>query len=208
MELELFSEADSLQERLAAAVQARALLSLVKDAQKRTDRALRESVDDVSRVTGTKFTARDAGWSAVVTDPQPRPVVADREAFGRWGNYETVSRVEVRDHAAATAFVRWCENRNSLSLSLDGLAETALGALRIVTDYVLPEDPFTPLIDAGRIKVTTDHVVDLETGEPVPGTTVQTARSELRVTGTKDAKAAARRQLADRLGIPAEIGGQ
>lgn len=204
--LELFhGTGDTLADRMRAAVEAEGLLSLVNDAKRQVRQALADAVDDTSKQTGTSFTARHEGWAAQFTDPQPRPQVSDREAFGRWAAGEAtlvdaveVERVEVTDQTRALEALR----EALAGEPLDGVATKLLDSLKVTGEYVLPEDPFAPLVKAGRVKVTPTAVVDLETGEPVPGTTVTCKDPELRL-APKDrtVREAAKRDVADKLGV-------
>jgi hypothetical protein len=208
-DLELFNAGNTLDERMRAVAQGTVLVDVIKALLGEARTALEDSVRQVSEQTGTAFTARKSGVTALVTDPQPKPRVTDPQAFGEWCwhnapaaylKVERRERVEVVDHAGAAAAI------DALVGDTDAVDATTvldlIGALAIRTEYVLPSDPFTPLIDKGRVVVTPDGVVDVETGEEVPGTTVTVARATLQVRLDKAAKAAAKRQVRDALGLP------
>jgi hypothetical protein len=211
--LELFhGKGESLSDLLAAAAQARVLSDLVKDAQKRVDAALRESVDDVSAQTGTAFTARGdgelAGWSAQITAPQPKPVVTDREAFAGWWQEQgwpcqETKRVEVIDHSWAAKLIYQLESVEPR----DGTdVDRLLSCVSVTTEVILPEGAADKA--AAECEPTDDGgYVHRDTGEVVPGLEWRQQSPQLRVVGSKDAKARARRALVDVLGIPAELAG-
>ena len=210
---------ESLSDRLAAAAQARVLVDLVKDAQKHADTALRDSVDALSEQTGTAFTARGdgplAGWSAQITAPQPKPTVTDREAFAAWWSEqgwpcEMSPRVEVIDHERAWAALTWRErhaNDDPIPVDLTGLLDGLEDACKAYTEVILPED--APAKAAAECDPTDDGgYVHRDSGEMVPGLEWRQQAPQLRVVGSKDAKAAGRRQVCDLLGInPAALGG-
>ena len=210
---------ESLSDRLAAAAQARVLVDLVKDAQKHADTALRDSVDELSAQTGTAFTARGdgalAGWSAQITAPQPQPHVSDREAFAAWWAEqgwpcETVDRVEVIDHGRAIPELTIVDNGDDPAMPPEMFYKAARAlaeCLAITTEVVLPED--APANAAEQCEPTDDGgYVHRDTGEMVPGLEWRRQAPQLRVVGSKDAKAAGRRQVCEVLGInPAALGG-
>ncbi|MCA1782016.1 MAG: hypothetical protein LC679_07535 [Intrasporangiaceae bacterium] len=209
--LELFNgDGATLAQRLKAAAQADALSAIVGDAKAHVRTALEDAVRDMSAQTGTAFTARQDGWTALITDPQPKGRVTDRQAFGDWARLgtdlpiELAERVEVNDHVKAAELLGLLDDRAGNRKELDDLAAEAFA---VVTDYLLPEDPITPLVESGRCKLTHDALIDLDTGEAVPGVTVTVGKSTLQVRGTKAAKAAERREVADLLSIPAELAG-
>ena len=203
---------ESLSDRLAAAAQARVLVDLVKDAQKHADTALRDSVDELSRQTGTAFTARGdgplAGWSAQITAPQPKPHVTDREAFAQWWQEQgwpcqEDARVEVIDQVRAVEGLTAAENGEDGYAALTKLVDS----LKVVYEVILPEKAHE---SAAELCDPTDDggYVHRDTGEMVPGLEWRQQAPQLRVVGTKDAKAAGRRQVCDLLGInPAALGG-
>jgi hypothetical protein len=213
--LELFTgEGETLGDRMRAAVQAEGLEALVKDAKAHVRTALQDAVDAESERTGTSFTSKLDGWSAQMTDPDPKPQVTDRQAFGDWARLSTSlpievsDRVVVLDHEAAMELIELIVTRGGNRQTLADLAGTSLG---IEEDYLLPADPITPLIDSDRCRIiaTNDDgwiLVDTKTGEKVPGVTVTRARPTLRlVPKGKAQRAKAKRDVAELLGVPAEI---
>ena len=204
---------DSLADRLAAAAQARVLVDLVKDAQKHADTALRDTVEELSATTGTAFTARGdgplAGWSAQITAPQPKPYVSDRDAFASWWQEqewpcETVERVEVIDHSWAAKLIYQLEHVEPRD---ETDVDRLLSCLSVATEVVLPENAHEAAAEA--CEPTDDgSYVHRATGEMVPGLEWRQQSPQLRVVGSKDAKAAGRRQVCDLLGVDqAAIGG-
>jgi hypothetical protein len=212
MSLELFDTGDSLDGRMRAVAQGTVLVDVIKGLLGEARTALEDSVRQVSEATGTAFTARKGGVSALVTDPKPKPRVSDPEAFGRWvvakgGAVEVVTRVEVVDHAAAAeALGYYDEKAPTDAVEAAYLFQSLLSALgnslAVRTEYVLPSDPFAPLVDKGRVVVTPDGVVDVDTGELVPGTAVTVANPTLQVRLDKRARAEAARQVRETLGLP------
>ena len=88
---------ETLADRMRAAVQAEGLEALVKDAKTQVRTALADAVTDESERTGTQFTAKLDGWSAQWTDPDPKPSVTDREAFGEWAWHNAPYKVPETD---------------------------------------------------------------------------------------------------------------
>lgn len=212
-ELVLFSDtAASLADRLTAAAQARTLVALVKDAQKRVDRQLKDEVERLSAETGTAFTARGegelVGWSALITAPAPKPYVADGPSFAAWWaaqgfKHEERARVEVVDHEAAAKALDRIDVAGDGADDLDEweMAEAGLAlaeAMRWQVETVLPSDAAEEAVkDATPVE--TGYVTG--DGELIPGLAWRTAKPELRVIGGKDAKATARRRVCEVLGI-------
>lgn len=212
-ELVLFAEArTTLADRLAAAAQARTLVAIVKDAQKRADRQLKDEVERLSSETGTAFTARGdgdlAGWSALITAPVPKPYVTDEQTFAAWWaaqglEHQERTRVEVLDHEAAAKAL------DRIDVAFDGaddlddteVAEAGLAlaeALRWQVETVLPSGAADKAAE-GATPVESGYVT--AEGELIPGLGWRTAKPELRVNGNKDAKTAARRRVCELLGI-------
>jgi len=215
-DLELFSgKGTTLAYRMRAAVQAEGLEALVKDAKTNVRDALKVAVDIESERTGTSFTGKLDGWSAQMTDPDPKPSVTDRQAFGKWVVHSTSLpsearlRVVVIDHDAASHILVNVGRGTIGNISIDDL----FGALKVIDEYSFPADPFTPLLDSGRCMTVGSDVdgwmlVETETGETVPGVTVTRQQPQLRlVPKGKAQRAKARRDVAELLGIPAEIVG-
>lgn len=208
-DLELFvGPGETLGDRMRAAVQAEGIEALVKDAKKHVRTALADAVTEESERTGTSFTAKLDGWSAQWTDPDPKPQIIDREAFGEWSSADKYVALAVSDTRGLLGLIAAAEaHRDNKAVPVDDLRS----CLTTATEYLLPEDPFTPLIDSGRCKIhgTPDDgylLVDTETGEQVPGTTVTRADPQLRlVPKGKAQRQAAKREVADRLGIAAEL---
>lgn len=202
-DLEVFAgPGDTVAQRMDAVIQARALEELVKRAKKHTDEALEDSVRQLADTAGGGgFTYRHEDWSAVLTDPKPKPKIDDAETFAEWyvdvgGEVRFVERVEVADHYLAVELVRDAGN-----VQWDDL----LGCLKIVSETILPDDPFTPLVKDGTVKVTDAGVIDTSTGERVPGTAVSRDTPKLQVRPGSGRKDMAVRALARQLGLPAEL---
>lgn len=211
VDLELFhGPGENLSDRLLMAAQARALVDIVKDVQREVDVALEDSVTAVSEATGTAFTARGdgpvAGWSALITAPQPKPYISDRDAFVGWWvdeglPHESREYVEVIDQERAVEMLT-CD-----SPLLDAVASKLIGCLAVRTEVLLPDD-------AAEQATVTAHPTDdggyvnPDTGEVIPGLSWRRAKPTLQVRGDGQAKARVRREVADRLGItPALAGG-
>lgn len=212
--LELFfGTGDKLDDRLRAVAQGETLVSLVKDYTAEARTAVEDSIREVQAATGTAFTARLDGVTAVLTDPQPKPRVTDPVAFAAWATahtkleHQTIERVEVVDHAAAIEALTGARDPvRSIQEHATDQWHTLRGALRVVSETVLPSDALDQLAASGVITVDEDGCrwVDKATGEvtDVPGVAVSTARQTLQVRIDKDAKAAAKRQLVEALGLP------
>ena len=203
---------DSLADRLAAAAQARVLVDLVKDAQKHADTALRDTVEELSATTGTAFTARGdgplAGWSAQITAPQPKPYVSNRDAFALWWEEQgwdckTTEHVEVVDHVRAAEALALIDADGDLAAAATKLYDS----LWVRVDILLPEG--AEGLAALECDPSDDgSYVHRATGEMVPGLEWRQQSPQLRVVGSKEAKAAGRRQVCDLLGVDqAAIGG-
>jgi len=197
---------DTLADRLRAVARSTVLLDVVKELHEQARAALRDSVDELAEVTGTAGNHRVDGVAATLTDPQPKPRVADSEAFAGWfadaypDDVETVNRVKVVDHQAA-----W-DALQDLDLGTDERAVNKLfHALEPVRETVLPEKALDLAYDRGRLHVTDDGVIDVDTGEWVPGLSVSRAKPTLQVRLEKAARAAAKRLVRDALGVPSEV---
>jgi hypothetical protein len=212
--LELFAGPGTLEQRMVAVAQGTVLGDVVKAHTAEARTALEDSIRQLSAQTGTAFTARTGGVSALLTDPQPKPHVTHATDFYEWTLRERVSglvgcqersRVEVLDHAvAADAYADIVNSKadgDPPSMVLQAV-DRLLGALDPGYDIILPDDPFGPLVDVGRIAVTPDGVVDIATGELVPGTAVSTARPTLQVRLDKKARTAAAAEIRSALGLP------
>lgn len=209
--LELYGSGDTLADRMRAVARGTVVVDVAKGLLDDARESLREAADEETARTGTAFTARLDGVTALVTDPQPKPRVTDDEFVGWFrqagGVWEERTRVEVLDADWLRGALAAIEaDPRGEDGAVDTTAREALvGALKIDTEYVLPADPFTPLADVGRIAITPDGVIDTETGEHVPGTTVSIGRPTLQVRLDKHARADATRQVRAVLGIPAEV---
>jgi hypothetical protein len=210
-----------LADRMRAAVQAEGLEALVSDARGHVRQALRDSVEEESARTGTAFTARLDGWSAQMTDPEPKPRVTDAVALYEWTlqagidlGAKEVERVEVIDHAivsdALSDYANLKADGASESMLLKAL-ERLLGAIDFDYEVVLPEKPLDALLDTGRCQIVGNEgdgwaLIDTETGESVPGVTVTRSAPTLRlVPKGKAQRQAAKREVARLLGVPAEL---
>ena len=217
--LELFTGAgDTLAERMQAAIQAEALEGLVKAAKKQVRTALEDAVASESERTGTSFTARLDGWSAQLTDPQPKPHVTDREVFVGWWvaegfDHQTVERVEVTDHVrlATTIAIIMDDSAGDGSRLRTGadaehLEQILVESAKVVTEHVLPEKALDSLTADARFVVTDGGLVDTATGEHVPGVECSRTAPQLRlVPKDKTVRLSAQREVASRLGVAPEL---
>lgn len=210
MDLTLYRPDDAdLSTLLEAAADARALEGIVKDAKTHVDGQLRAKVERLSDATGTAFTGRHDGYAVALTDPQPQPKIADHSTFAEWAatrlpeaqQHDTPAIV---DPSVVLAFVQHFDELQT-SAALQAAEDLVDQGLEVRTEWLLPEDPFKLLVDRGHVKVTEDGVIDLDTGELVPGAAVSRAKPQLRVTGDKRAKDARRRDVEQRLGIAPEL---
>lgn len=210
MLMDLFGTGETLADRMRAVARGTVVVDVVKGLLDEARQSLREAADVEQARTGTAFTARTAGVTALVTDPQPKPRVSDTEAFASWfaaaypDEVQTVPRVEVVDHA--TAALRWTELEGAgpdddLYLSVREL----LGALKVTTETVLPEKALDLAYDRGRLHVTPDACIDVTTGEHVPGLTVSQAKPVLQVKLDKKHRQLATCEVRQVLGLPAEV---
>lgn len=206
--LELYGDGDTLADRMRAVARGTVVVDVVKGLLDDARSALQDSANEEEARTGARFTARLDGVTALITDPQPKPQVTDHEAFAGWfadaypDEVEHVARVEVVDQWAAALILTRHEEVDPV-LSLEALEN----ALTVVYETVLPEKALDLAYDRGRLHVTDEHVIDVETGEQVPGLTVSKAASRLQVRLDKHARAEAQREVRRVLGIPAEVGG-
>lgn len=136
------------------------------------------------------------------TAPEPRPRIEDDDALASWLDdlperpveVEWRDRVVVVDHAAAAAIIR----KAGTDVEDDGeLLDLRDRLLRIERTAYLPPvaDVVAALVDAGLVAVTDTRVVELATGVPVPGFTVdRAAPPQTRIT----VDAAVKREVAAR----------
>lgn len=149
--------------------------------------------------------------SATLTDPEPKAVVVDREAFVGWlqdnrpGLVATVDRVEVIDHdAAADLYIR-CTDKTGNRQDLNELARRAL---KVTSEAVIAEDTLDILHDELTVHVSdgVGVLVD-DDGVPVPGVEVKAKASPtLQVRPDKKAREAIAADVLGRL-RPALEGG-
>lgn len=208
--LELYGQGDTLADRMRAVARGTVVVDVVKGLLDEARESLKEAADQEQDRTGTAFTARLDGVTALVTDPQPKPRVVDSTAFAGWfadaypDDVQMVERVEVVDQAAAVDLT-WLLLGNSGNRR--DLRELAEKSLQVTAEVLLPEKALDLAVDRARLHVTADACIDVVTGEHVPGLTVSQAKPVLQVRLDKSARAAATRQVRDVLGIPAELGG-
>jgi hypothetical protein len=214
--LELYGDGDTLADRMRAVARGTVVVDVVKGLLDDARQSLREAADAEQERTGTAFTARLDGVTALVTDPQPKPRVVDQGAFAAWfaeaypDDVQTVERVEVIDHAQAAGALAALDDdgpERDVYVTPADAVEALIEAIKVVTETVLPEKALDLAHDRGRLHVTDDAVIDVATGEHVPGLTVTKATPTLQVRLDKHARAEATRQVRDVLGIPAELGG-
>ena len=214
---------ETLADIMRAAVQAEGLEALVKDAKTQVRSALADAVTVESERTGTQFTAKLDGWSAQWTDPDPKPSVTDPETFGEWAWHNAPYKVPetdvliIKDEQAAAQVLSDLGNHVTEQSPLPSIVKAVkrlFDEMEPGYEYVLPADPFTPLIDSGRCKIVGAGydgyaLIDTDTGETVPGVTVTRARPQLRlVPKGKPQRQAAKRDVAEVLGInPAALDG-
>lgn len=204
---------DTLAERTRAVARGTVLVDVVKGLQDQAREALRQAVEAESERTGTAFTARLDGVTALLTDPQPKPRVADHGAFAGWfadaypDDVQKVDRVEVLSPRGAVKVLSviespiFAEDTPTLAAAAVDLA----ACLSVTTEVLLPEKALDLAYDRGRLHVTDDHVIDVTTGEPVPGLAVSRAKPVLQVKLDKQARVAAGRQVREAMGIPVEV---
>lgn len=206
-----FTETATLASHLHAAAQARTLEGLVRDAKRACDDRLRVAIGEVNEQTGTAFTARVDGWTAVLTDPQPKPAVVNEGEFLEWAEDGGVDlevaiteHVVVTDHRAAAEALRLAA---SSDVDNFGWPRRLAEVLRVEEVVSVPEDAVESLVASGRVALTSTAAIDTATGEVVPGVAVKQAAPTLQVRGTKEAKQAQRAELVRILGLPAELVG-
>lgn len=215
--LELFDGGDTLADRMRHAARARVIVEVAKELQTEADVSLREAADVQQEATGTAFTARVDGVTALVTDPQPKPRVTDEGEFAAWfaaaypDDVQRIDRVFPLDEGKAADAIRRLKiieshQPNAGQRLSDALTDLAF-AMDVRTEVLLPEKAVDLVVDRARVHVTADAVVDVMTGEHVPGLAVTRAKPVLQVRLDKTARAGAQRQVRDALGIPAELGG-
>lgn len=202
MSIELYAyRDDDLSVLLRKAAQVRVFSDMVKDARTDIDGALADAVDRVSVQTGTAFTARNQGWSAVLTDPQPQPFVSDEDAFYDWWVSEpeladrTVTRTTVRvlNHERAAMFLRHV-------LAHDNVHDWS-ELFAICEETVLPDSPLEVLQNEYGYVVKDGRFVSRLYGDVVPGVSVRQAARQLRVSGKTEAKTRLRADLHAALGL-------
>lgn len=208
--IELYGQGDTLADRMRAVARGTVVVDVVKGLLDEARESLKEAADAEQERTGTAFTARLDGVTALVTDPQPKPRVVDSAAFAGWfavaypDDVQTVERVEVLDEATAVRFLKLWHAPGAVDADVP---DRICNSLRVVVETVLPEKALDLAVDRARIHVTADACIDVTTGEHVPGLTVSQAKPVLQVRLDKSARAAATRQVRDVLGIPDELGG-
>lgn len=186
--------------------------------------------DAVEADTGAAANWPVAGLGrAYRTDPQPKARVSDREAFATWyasqwpSQVEGVVGVEVVDHHAASRALAHLQAvagdlRPSMvpTVSVDTAAlRDIVDGLRVVTDTVLPEGAVDWLTDVkgprredgtarfAFVPIEDGHLlIDLATGEDVPGVTVSVGTPTVTVKVDTPRKAELDAQLAALLPTP------
>ena len=201
MSIELYAyDNDDLSVLLQKAAQARVFMSMVKDAKDDIDGALTDAVERVSAQTGTAFTARHEGWSAVLTDPQPQPFVSDDDAFFDWWHEQdelvdlarVVKQVHVLDHDLATDLLLRAKYEPVQDFS---------AAFQVYSRTFLPDNALHLLQSDYGYVVKNDRLAHYVTGEVVQGVSVRKAARQLRVTGKTEAKTRLRADLHAAMGM-------
>lgn len=204
----IYGTSDTLADRVRAVARGTVVLDVVKALQDEARTSLREAVDQESARTGTAFTARLDGVTALVTDPQPRPRVTDEAAFAAWfgeaygEDVQRVQRVEVIDQARAVHALVYIGQGDP-----DECVAELEASLKLVDETVLPAKALDLAVDRARIHVTGDACIDVMTGEHVPGTTVTTGQPVLQVKLDRAARARATAEVRAVLGLSGELGG-
>lgn len=161
----------------------------------------------------------------LLTDPKPAPAIEDRDAFAAW--YEAAGgtvgrrRTATVDPDALLGFYDKLTGFGRVNVGTQAAAAEALAdAVTVTEDVLLPADVLDGLLasddladpDVGpRIEVHDSgediYLVDVVTGERVPGTTVRPAGARtVQVRPDTKAKARVRAEL-DRLLGPPQLGG-
>ena len=200
---------------LAEAAKAVALADVmmkVVDSRRRQlrDGPLADKAREAATLTGSDgLTSRiDGVGQVILTAPQPKPKVSDRDAFAGWLDgvgrddlYAVRWTTVIVDAVAADALVEAAHSGGYTEPELRGLIERAL----VARDEVLVDDDvFDVLTAAGAVKVGQYIVFDTATGERVPGTSVSTAAQQVSVRVAKQARAAVTVQVREALGLGAD----
>lgn len=201
---------DTLADKVRRSAQARALVAFAKKVQDHADEDLHRDVKLVSEATGSGgFSKRVDGVRASLTDPQPKPRVTDSDEFGAWWVEQDLDHsirfaVEVTDHGRAASAVGALNGddpeRHNYLTPADAV-NVLLSCLAVRTEVILPENAVDSLTESGRCVATDDGLVDLTTGEPVPGVSCFRAKQVLSVTPDKASKKRNERIVADYFGV-------
>lgn len=203
--------------------QVRAIRDFAADLERHAKAELEQAArEDVDTAGGGGFSRTVEGVRAILSDPQPRPYIADEGEFVTWLlehtdlEVQTVERVEVIDHDAATFALSGILGADAEEgdpalpdpeADWHNLATGLALALRHHTEYRLPERVLDTLIESGRTIVTSAGLADPATGETVPGVACQQAKATLSVTPSKQAKARDRAIVASFFNLPSELPG-
>lgn len=183
--------------RVAATWQALAKMAAERYRDVRND-TLGSSLRAVARSQGVKgVTLKVPGMGKVtLTAPDPTATVADHDAFAEWvdgfGDNDLVEwrwHVAVVDHDVAAHADNFDDLRSALRI--EEVAYVSTGAI-------------DALCNNGIVKVTDNAVVHVATGEVVPGTSVDTAAAQVRITVDRDVRDAVYARL--RAALPAGDG--
>lgn len=203
---------DTLADRTRAVARGTVLVDVVKGLQDQAREALKQAVEQESERTGTAFTARLDGVTALLTDPQPKPKLIDRDAFAGWfaeaypDDVEEVERVEVIDGHRAVRLTADIEvGAPDGQEDWENAARALASCVKVYTEVLLPEKAIDLAYDRGRLHVTDDHVIDVDTGEPVAGLAASRGKPVMQVKLDKQARMVAGRQVREAMGIPAEV---
>lgn len=206
---------DTLGDKVRRAGQARALVTFAKKVEDAAKADLSAEVEAESARTGTGFSAKVDGIRASLSDPQAKPRVDDREAFEEWWigkgyEYAYNDRVEVHSPRAAALALGVIGNPvfEDDDATLAAAARDLAACLTVVTEYVLPANALDSLTENGTCTATDDGLVEIATGELVPGVVCARARPVLSIVPDKAAKARDAQIVASFFGVdPAALEG-
>lgn len=171
------------------------------------DRALRPRLVEQAKVGGLDGITQRVGdlGTVVLTAPTRSVRILDPEALAGWladvgadDLHDVRPVVDVVDHRGAAAVLA---DVDDLTLHGDdeelhaALVDLATNMLRASTVTVLADNAVDIAAFRRLCKITETRVVDLASGEPVPGVTVEPGRQQVRVTVDPARKAALRGRL-------------
>ncbi|MFA9432914.1 MULTISPECIES: hypothetical protein [unclassified Egicoccus] len=216
---------EALDEKVRRAGQAKALTTFAKEIEDAAREDLQAEVEQVAALTGTGFSAKVDGIRATLTDPQPRPRIADQDAFDAWWaaqglEHEVRETLDIDNHA-----FRWImamreqfaadapESGADYAIPADEFHNLIFGAITPSLERVLPAKPLDHLIESGRAVIRGNRddgyvLLDPSTGEAIPGVDVDPpSKPVLQVVPDKQAKARDAAIVRSFFGLSVEIGG-